>query len=118
MWNLFDPLETTGGFWSPILWIIAFLVAFLIAYIIWGLGERKHGAGEQGKPFLSGTREPAKEAVHIRAGNIYWGFTETLHGYYDAMKKIHTGIVNDYVLWFLGMAALFFVILILPEVIG
>jgi len=100
-------LETTGGYWSPIVWIIAFIVAFLIAYIIWGIGEKKH----------AGQKEPPKEEVHIRAGNIYWGFTDTLSGYYDFMKKIHTGIVNDYVLWFLGMAAIFFMAIVLPGVI-
>jgi len=40
-------LETTGGYWSPIVWIIAFIVAFLIAYIIWGIGEKKHAKGER-----------------------------------------------------------------------
>ncbi|MEA2053598.1 MAG: hydrogenase [Candidatus Thermoplasmatota archaeon] len=110
-------LETTGGYWSPILWLVAFTVAFLIAYIIWGMGEKKYKKGEQVKPFLSGLKEPPKEQVHVKAGNIYWGFTETLKGYYDFMKKIHTGIVNDYVLWFIGMAAIFFVVIIIPEVI-
>ncbi|HHH78274.1 MAG TPA: hydrogenase [Thermoplasmatales archaeon] len=111
-------LETTGGYWSPIVWIVSFMVAFLIAYIIWGTGEKRHSGGEQGKPFLSGLKEPPKEEVHVRAGNIYWGFTDTLGGYYDFMKKIHTGIVNDYVLWFLGMAAIFFVAVVLPGVLG
>jgi len=110
-------LETTGGYWSPIVWIVAFIVAFLMAYIMWGMGEKKHAKGEQEKPFLSGQDEPSKEAVHVRAGNIYWGFTETLSGYYDFMKKIHTGIINDYVLWLLGMAAIFFLAIVLPGVI-
>ena len=110
-------LETTGGYWSPIVWIVAFIVAFLMAYIMWGMSEKKHAKGEQEKPFLSGQDEPSKEAVHVRAGNIYWGFTETLSGYYDFMKKIHTGIINDYVLWFLGMAAIFFLAIVLPGVI-
>ncbi len=109
-------LETTGGYWSPIVWIVAFIVAFLIAYIIWGMGEKKHSKGEQEKPFLSGLEVPKDEA-HISAGNIYWGFTETLGGYYDFMKKIHTGIINDYVLWFLGMAVIFFMAIVLPGVI-
>ena len=40
MWNLFDPLETTGGFWSPILWIIAFLLA---GYSVWKTREQIGG---------------------------------------------------------------------------
>ena len=109
-------LETTGGYWSPVIWLVAFIVAFLVSYIIWGMGEKKHAKGEQEKSFLSGMKEPPKEEVHIRAENMYWGFTETLKGYYDFMKKIHTGIINDYMLWFLGMTAIFFIVVILPEV--
>ena len=115
---MFDTLETTGGFWSPILWVIAFVITLLIAYIIWAIGERKHQQGEQRRPFLSGNREPEKAAVHIRAGNMYWGFTDTLKSYYRTMQQLHTGLLNDYVLWFIGMAAVFFMASILPEVIG
>lgn len=110
-------LETTGGYWSPVVWVVAFIVAFLIAYIIWGMGEKKRSKGEQEKPFLSGQKEPAREEVHVRGGNVYWGFTDTLSGYYAFMKKLHTGIINDYVLWFLGMAAIFFIAVIIPEVL-
>ncbi len=114
---IFEALETTGGYWSPVVWIIAFLVAALVAYILWGTGSREHKGGEQGTPFLSGHPGPSREDAHVRAGNIYWGFTEALRGYYKWMKNIHTGIVNDYVLWFIGMAALFFILIIVPEVI-
>ncbi|KAA0002873.1 MAG: hydrogenase [Thermoplasmata archaeon] len=110
-------LHTYGGYWSPIVWIIAFIVAFLIAYILWGMGEKKYKKGEQAKPFISGTEEPPKGEVHVRGGNVYWGFTEALKGYYNLMKKMHTGIINDYVLWFIGIAAILFVVIILPEVI-
>jgi len=110
-------LNTYGGYWSPIVWVIAFVVAFLIVYILWGMGERKHKKGEQTKPFISGTEEPSKQEVHVRGGNVYWGFTEVLKGYYNLMKKMHTGIINDYVLWFIGIGAILFLVIILPEVI-
>lgn len=110
-------LDSYGGYWSPIVWLIAFIVAFLIAYILWGLGEKKHKKGEQAKPFISGVEEPSKGEVHVRGGNVYWGFTEALKGYYNLMKKMHTGVLNDYVLWFIGIAAILFIVVILPEVI-
>ena len=112
------PLETFGGYWSPLVWILAFVVAFLIAYIVWGLGEKKHKKGEQAKPFISGVDEPSKEEVFIQGGNVYWGFTEALKGYYSAVKRMHTGILNDYVLWFIGVAAILFIVIIIPEVLG
>ncbi|MGC9307311.1 MAG: hydrogenase [Thermoplasmatota archaeon] len=114
---VFDTLESVGGYWSPLVWIIAVIVAGLVAYILWGLGSKQQQGGEQGTPFLSGHPGPSKEEAHVRADNMYWGFTEALQGYYTAMKRIHTGVINDYVLWFIGMAALFFILIIVPEVI-
>ena len=110
-------LRTTGGYWDPVLWIIGFIVIAIVAYIIRGFGRKDYKGGEQLKPYLSGVEEPGKEEVHVRAGNIYWGFMEALKGYYDAMMKIHTGIINDYVAWFVGISALLFVAIFLVEVI-
>jgi hypothetical protein len=110
-------LDTYGGYWSPIVWIFAFIVAFLISYVLWGLGERKYKKGEQVKPFISGVDEPSKAEIHVRGGNVYWGFTEALKGYYTLVRKMHTGILNDYVLWFIGVAAILFIIIFIPEVL-
>ncbi|PJB21233.1 MAG: hydrogenase, partial [Euryarchaeota archaeon CG_4_9_14_3_um_filter_38_12] len=63
------------------------------------------------KPFLSGNPEPEKENVHIRAGNLFWGFTEALKDYYTPAVKEHTGIVNDYVYWFVIVLAVLFIII-------
>jgi hypothetical protein len=105
-------LETGYGFWSPIVWVIAIAVVSLVAYIIWSLGEKEYRKDtEQTRPFISGNPEPAKGMVHIRAGNLYWGFTEALKGYYDWLVPAHTGIVNDYVLWFLGIMAVIMLII-------
>jgi hypothetical protein len=104
-------LETGTGFWDPIVWIIVFIVAFLIALAIWLLGEKGYRPGtQQVKPYLSGNVEPEKADVHMRAGNLYWGFTEAMKGYYSRLVPLHTGMLNDYVLWFLGVMALVFVI--------
>ena len=104
-------LETGTGFWDPIVWIIVFIVAFLIALAIWLLGEKGYRPGtQQVKPYLSGNVEPEKADVHMRAGNLYWGFTEAMKGYYSRLVPLHTGVLNDYVLWFLGVMALVFVI--------
>jgi len=110
-------LDTFGGFWSPLVWLLAFIVTFLIGYILWGLGEKQHKTGEQLKPFISGLAEGSKEDVHVKGGNIYWGFTESLKEYYKYATKMHTGILNDYILWFIGIAAIFFMVVIIPGVI-
>jgi len=102
-------LRTIGGYWDPVVWVVAFIVILIIAYMVRAFGRREYKKGEQIKPFLSGVEEPSKEKVHVRGGNIYWGFIEALRGYYDYMKKMHSGIVNDYVAWFVGVAAIIFV---------
>ena len=110
-------LDTFGGYWSPLVWLLAFIVTFLIAYVIWGLGEKRHKKGEQLKPFISGLAEPSKTDVHVKGGNVYWGFTESLKEYYKYATKMHTGILNDYILWFIGIAAILFMVIIIPGMI-
>ena len=61
--------------------------------------------------------EPSKEEVHVRAGNIYWGFIEALKGYYDTMKRMHTGIINDYIAWFVGISAIIFIAIFIIEMV-
>jgi len=100
-----------GIYWDPIIWIIAFIVIGVIAYIVRAVGKKEYKGGEQIKPYLSGMEEPSKEKVHVRASNIYWGFFDALKGYYHTMKKMHSGNINDYVAWFVGIAAILFVIM-------
>ncbi|MCD6236729.1 MAG: hydrogenase [Thermoplasmata archaeon] len=110
-------LHTSSGYWDPLIWLLAFVVAILIVYIIRAFGRSDYKGGEQTKPFLSGMDAPDEDALHIRAGNIYWGFMQALEGYYDVLRKYHTGIVNDYVAWFVGVSVILFVIFFIVEVI-
>ena len=109
--SIFMTLETGYGFWSPAVWIIVMLVATLIAYLIWAYGESSYKRGtEQVKPFISGNAEPPKGTAHVSGGHLYWGFTEALKGYYDRVVPLHSGVLNDYVLWFLGTMVLLVII--------
>jgi hypothetical protein len=102
---------TPEGFWNPIIWLTAFLISLLIAYIIWSRGEKSYKReSEQVKPFYAGNIIESREKAHIRAHNIYWGFIDALKPYDEAMKKIHTGDVNDYIAWFMGVLSLMLVI--------
>jgi hypothetical protein len=102
----FISLSTGSGYWNPILWLIAVGVAAIITYLIWITGEKSYKKGtKQEKPFISGNLEPDRGHLHVRAGHLYWGFTEALKGYYRRLVPLHTGILNDYVLWFLGIMA-------------
>lgn len=100
-------LVTGSGAWNAALWLVALVVAWLVAWFLRSFGRGDFvDSGDKAKPFLSGNEEPAKEAVHIRASNLYWGFTEALEGYYKRLVPLHTGVVTDYALWLLGVCAL------------
>jgi len=112
----FEVLSSGFGVWDPRVWLFAFIIAVVIAYLIWKMGTSSFKKGtEQGRPYLSGNPEPAKGDVHIRAGNLYWGFTEGIRGYYDRIIPIHTGNLNDYIHWYLAvMVVVLVAVVVLP----
>ncbi|KUG20261.1 MAG: hydrogenase [Methanomicrobiaceae archaeon] len=108
--DILSTLDTGHGIWNPVVWLLAAGIAAVIAYLIWAYGESGYKRGtEQTKPFLSGNAEPEKGDVHVRGSHLYWGFTEALKGYFDRIVPLHTGVLNDYTLWFLGTTALILV---------
>ncbi len=110
--QLVETLKTGTGLWNPLIWIVAIVIAFLIVYIIRSLGNKDYKKGtEQTKAFLSGNPEYEKEKMHVKASNVYWGFLESLKWVYDALDKMHSGNVSDYVLWFVVIMGVFFIIM-------
>ncbi len=103
--------NTPSGLWNPVVWIVAFLLIFLASYLLWKKGEWRYKKGTmQVEPFLSGNPPPGAHEEHVRAGNIYWGFVSSLKGYYEFLRKIHNGIINDYVGWYIGILAVMLII--------
>jgi len=106
-------LRTPSGYWNPIIWVIFLILFGLVAYLIYKAGNPKYRRDtDQVKPFLSGNLETDKEKIQVRASDIYWGFIEALKEYYGVLERMHTGDIRDYILWFVGMAAIITVILI------
>ncbi|HJJ54360.1 MAG TPA: hydrogenase [Methanocorpusculum sp.] len=111
---MIGDLVTGYGFWNPLIWIVVMATGLLFAWLIWRCGESSYDKGtEQTKPYLSGNDEPKKGDVHIRGGNMYWGFTHALKGYYDKLVPLHSGVVNDYLSWFLIGVIVIFVVVIM-----
>ncbi len=99
-------LSTGYGAYDPLLWVVVLLVALLLAWFLRSFGRADFTVtGDKAKPFLSGNEEPEKDAVHIRASNLYWGFTEALDGYYKRLVPLHSALMTDYILWLLGSLA-------------
>jgi hypothetical protein len=93
--------------WAPLIWLLA-LVVIGVMVLIWRSRGQKGYKKETAQTdiFLSGASVPSAEERHVKADNIYWGFFESLKDLYSGMMKPHTGIVNDYLLWFVGVAVI------------
>jgi len=104
-------IESPSGFWGPVAWIITAVVALLIVHFIRRRGEKAHKNGVQSETFLMGNPRLPEGETHIRAHNIYWGFFEALRKYYDHTVTAHTGIINDYIVWFIAVIAIVIIIL-------
>ncbi|MFO7773811.1 MAG: hydrogenase [Dehalococcoidia bacterium] len=102
--------------WAPIVWLIALVVIGVIVLVWRNRGQKGYKKGTaQTDVFLSGIKVPPEEQRHVKAENIYWGFFEALKGLYTRMMKPHTGIVNDYILWFVAVMAITILILVLAS---
>ena len=96
----------TLTFWAPLVCLVAFLIVVAITYAFRSRGESGYQEGtDQTEVFLSGEDAPEESLRHIRAHNMYWGFFEAMKRYYDPTVRAHTGIVNDYLTWLLGLTA-------------
>lgn len=113
--SIFTQTLLTGtGFWNPLAWLLGIAVALVLAYLLWTRGEESWKKGTpQTEPFISGNPEPAKGLVHIRSGNLYWGYLESLKGYYDRIVPLHTGDLTDYLLWYLSVMVVILVLVVI-----
>lgn len=111
-------LESGYAFWNPIVWIIVFIVVLVVVYFFRRRGQKGYKKDtDQARVFLSGEEVPEAGERHIRVGNIYWGFFETLKEYYSQILRPHTGIVNDYVLWFVAITAISALVLLVAGLV-
>ncbi|MBN1896237.1 MAG: hydrogenase [Candidatus Aenigmarchaeota archaeon] len=85
---------TPAGYWNPIVWVAVVIIASVIVFMLRSTGRKTFKNGAQQIPFYSGNEAPRG---HIKASNMYWGFFESLEKYYIWLRKMHTGIINDYV---------------------
>lgn len=90
---------TGQGYWSPLIWVAAALGAVFLATLVWWRGRREHQHGtDQELPFLSGERV---ENPQVGALHLYWGLTEALRPFLSRLRNWHSGVVTEYVSWFL-----------------
>jgi hypothetical protein len=110
--SLFKSLETGASAWNPLYWILAAVIVLILVVILRGFGKRDYKSKtDQTAAFLSGNPEYDQEQMHVKGSNVYWGFTETLKGFYKFLMKTHTGVTSDYILLFVIVLAVLFLII-------
>jgi len=112
-WESFlGSFDTGSGIWNPLVWVLSIIFILLIVYSIRRYGKTGYKEKtDQTQSFLSGNPEYEKEQMHIKASNMYWGFTESLKFVYKILDRMHTGNVSDYVLWFVIVLGCIFVLI-------
>ena len=104
--------------WSPIVLVVAFLILAAVAYFFRSRGEARYKEGTaQTQIFLAGEEAPEPDKRHIRAHNMYWGFFQALKRYYETTMNAHTGIINDYIIWFTSVVAITAVIVFIAGMV-
>ena len=107
---MYFTIDTGAGFWTPLIWCLILFITFLLIYILRGFGKKEYKQDtDQVKPFLSGNVEETTQQ-HIKASNLYWGFTTSLKWLFSLFKRMHTGNASDYILWFMIILAVFFIV--------
>ena len=106
-------------FWNPVVWLIAFAVLMALVFLFRSRGQAKYKKDtDQTRIFLCGEEVPEAGQRQVRGGNVYWGFFETLKEYYHGVVRPHTGVVNDYVIWFVAVTAISAIVLFIVDLAG
>jgi NADH:ubiquinone oxidoreductase subunit 5 (subunit L)/multisubunit Na+/H+ antiporter MnhA subunit len=131
-WQAGTGTTSQQGFWNPGLATAMILLGLVVGVIIYLLGNMKFREADS---FVGGETLPAEDRV--TGGGFYetireMGFLKRIYtwaeaGYFDIyelgmrasnsvsgiLKRMHTGVLNTYILWFLIGLIVFLVVLIL-----
>ncbi len=109
-------LNTGPSAWAPLAMAAGIFLMLVVVLALRFFGRKGFRySKEKAMPFYSGNTVTQEERV--RASDFFWGFFEAFKGYYARMRELHSGIVNDYVLWFVIVASLILVSLALGVVL-
>jgi len=107
---IFAMLETGEGFFAPVIFIVFALLIGITVLLFRSFGRKDFVYNkEKAAPFFSGNS--SDENDRLKASDYFWGFFEAMNPYYRAIIRMHTGIINDYVFWFVATATIVLLLL-------
>lgn len=89
------------GYYSPINWLILFVI-LLIGFMLMAYMNMKRNTisvGNEETRFDIFTGGEKEDATHMTGDDMFWGLRHQFKGYFEGMRRAHSGVVNDYVLW-------------------
>ncbi|MBQ8506905.1 MAG: hypothetical protein IJ466_05705 [Clostridia bacterium] len=99
------------SYWNPTLWLLLFVVVLAAVFIVIMLGRNNHRIKHKEADVVDGkyaTFFGGEKSVPSHAGgsDLFWGFKHDLKGYFHFMEHMHSGSINDYVMWVIAAMAL------------
>jgi len=112
---MISGLDTGISAWYPLAMIAGLIAMAIIVFIIRMFGNKKFKYSKnKAMPFYSG--HAVSERERVKASDFFWGFFEAFSGFYEKMRKMHSGNPNDYVFWFVFTASIILMVLALGVV--
>ncbi|MFW3146490.1 MAG: proton-conducting transporter membrane subunit [Thermoplasmatota archaeon] len=107
-------LLTGQGGWNAVMFLFVLLISLVIGLIVRSMGNKGTvPRGEGKKPYLFGNpTEIDGRPIVIPSSNVYWGFVRALKKYYDPMDRAHSGLINEYVFWFVATAGVVILVMV------
>lgn len=103
------------GYWDVYIWLIFFVISSTLVLWLRSLGRNDYKEGTEQDEIFYGSNEVPEDGddMGVPAASAYWGFVKALKPYYDTLIEIHSGIVSDYVGFFVLTVAVLTVLVLL-----
>ncbi len=103
------------GYWDVYIWLIFFGITAALVLWLRSLGRNDYKEGTEQDEIFYGSNEVPEDGddMGVPAASAYWGFVKALKPYYDILIEIHSGIVSDYVGYFVLTVAVLAILVLL-----
>jgi len=104
-------LDTGISAWYPLAMVAGLIAMAIVVFVIRMFGRKdfKHSKNKA-MPYYSG--HAVSDGNRVKASDFYWGFFEAFSGFYEKMRRMHSGNPNDYVFWFVFTASIVLIVLV------
>jgi hypothetical protein len=92
--------------WNPLIFVISLAV---IALIVWIIRQRGEDKKKKTSAFFAANPVPPGNKIN----HMYWGFHIALGRVYEVLKDLHSGLLNEYIYWFVLLMIIISVVILI-----